>query len=523
MSKCIWCVYRKKGGSVLKDFADKLAEWWYDGYQATDRLNVHKKQRGENMGKISDLFEKNTDQEMEKSVGNTETSEDSFVLGVQDVFELRRSNAAVVVGRVQGTVRPGMKVFVSEFGADEGEVLMTSIQNLEIEGSSVREATDCMVALKIGLSADDYKVRIGSIVHSRNAITKDVHNAYITAIGDTYVVRKNLDLAESELEAMSIADLAEAWRLFNWFHAKQNRDETEEEKQENQRKVEKLADVLCRKILEANEIYTVYDKATGEPHLFSQTYKQEDGSYVCGQPDILLIPMAYAQLYTATFPASKFEVRKIENGEEKTGIRDFLGSAFYLNGACGARICTEHTAVDAAKLVPAPDYGDTPQINIPLTNPDLMRWMLLIGQMGRPESSEAELIYRLYYRFLAKELVKANFVIPMKTEGEMPQTDENGRSVLKQDTKLTFPTMPGKYGRDAVRMYTDWKRLRMEFGEEWSGLVQPIEGMIDVFDCAINLTKFPAAGCYVGKEMFEEMKNMTRKQQDSVPEDQVES
>lgn len=57
-------------------------------------------------------------------------------------------------------------------------------------------------------------------------------------------------------------------------------------------------------------------------------------------------------------------------------------------------------------------------------------------------------------------------------------------------------------------MYTDWKRLRMVYGEEWGGLVQPIEGMIRVFDCAVNVTKHTAAGCYVNGDMFEEMKKL---------------
>lgn len=68
--------------------------------------------------------------------------------------------------------------------------------------------------------------------------------------------------------------------------------------------------------------------------------------------------------------------------------------------------------------------------------------------------------------------------------------------------------MEGKYDKSAVYMYTDWKRLRMVYGEEWGGLVQPIEGMIRVFDCAVNVTKHTAAGCYVNGDMFEEMKKL---------------
>jgi len=63
--------------------------------------------------------------------------------------------------------------------------------------------------------------------------------------------------------------------------------------------------------------------------------------------------------------------------------------------------------------------------------------------------------------------------------------------------------MKGKHERDAVRMFTDWKRLRMEYDDSWSGMLQPVSGMIDVFDCAINATQYPEAGCYIDKEMYE--------------------
>ena len=60
-------------------------------------------------------------------------------------------------------------------------------------------------------------------------------------------------------------------------------------------------------------------------------------------------------------------------------------------------------------------------------------------------------------------------------------------------------------------MYTDWKRLQDAMGDGWKGMVQPIEGIIDQFDCAINLTEHEKAGCYVDKEMFREMQYPGRK------------
>ena len=47
-------------------------------------------------------------------------------------------------------------------------------------------------------------------------------------------------------------------------------------------------------------------------------------------------------------------------------------------------------------------------------------------------------------------------------------------------------------------------------GDGWKGMVQPIEGIIEQFDCAINLTEHEKAGCYVDKEMFREMQSFEK-------------
>ena len=109
---------------------------------------------------------------------------------------------------------------------------------------------------------------------------------------------------------------------------------------------------------------------------------------------------------------------------------------------------------------------------------------------------------------MARELVKADLLIPMRKDGEFPEPDNNGKSVLKKDMSIHFPTMEGKNDRPAVYMFTDWKRLRMDYDESWEGMVQSVEGMIGVFDCAINATQYPKAGSYIGKELFEGMKQI---------------
>ena len=86
-----------------------------------------------------------------------------------------------------------------------------------------------------------------------------------------------------------------------------------------------------------------------------------------------------------------------------------------------------------------PDYSNIPEISVPVTNPDLVRWMLLIAQLGQPATEEQKLIYKLYFRFLSIEMTKARFIIPTKTSEDFPEPDENGKTVLKKDMQISLP------------------------------------------------------------------------------------
>ena len=430
----------------------------------------------------------------------TAQRDEAFVFGVEDIFPLKDSEDVLAVGMVKGTVKQGMAVYVTNIGDDENTTLLTTVISLDINRNQVDSASDCPVAIRLqqGKKAN---IKPGSVVFTKDRSTGDIHTAYINAIGNSYVARKQLELSPKDIEVMSVVDMAEAWRLFAWVKSKEA-GEAGADKQALAEKIETLADALTQKILSAEEIYVVFNKLTGEPHMFSRTIAEENGLYRCTPPDIRVIPKAYAAVYAGQYSQNNFELRKIENGEDKKGIYNFLGSAFYLNGACGIEVIGGETAINAEKLVLPPDYSNVPQINIPVTNPDLVRWMLLMGQIGQMDTPEIKVIGSLYQKFFFGELSKARLLVPMKKEGDIPKPDENGETVLEEGLKIQFPTMQGKHDRDAVHMYTDWKRLRMVFWDDWSGMIQTVGGMIEVYDCVINATDYPAAGCYVDREMY---------------------
>ena len=442
-------------------------------------------------------------------VPKTDAGENTFVMGALDVYSLKDSEDCVVMGRVKGTIRKEDAVYVSEVGRDDGGILLTTVEGLEDgPGKAVEEATDCAVSVRLKLGMKQ-GVKPAMVLHSRSAKVAEVHNEYINALGDIYVGRKQLVMTKQEAEALTVTDCAEIYRLFAWFHSSVMKDESEEQKKANKEKANNLGALLCKKLLDSDSVYCVFNKRTGEPHLFSKTIAREDGEYLCTPPEITLLTKAYKQYLAVHYPKDQFEIKEITKGEDGKGIYNFLGSAFYLNGACGVRVLSEHTSIAAPMLVLPPDYSNLKPQEVPVTNPDLVRWMLLIGQMGEPDTADKELIYKLYYKFFSMQLVKAKLLIPMKKEGEIGEPDQDGNITLKADAKIMFPTMRGKQEKEAVYMYTDWKRLRMAHDEEWGGLVQTVEGMIKPFDCAINVTEYTAAGCYVNEAMFEDMKRFS--------------
>lgn len=462
------------------------------------------------------LFGKNKDKKIEGNAVNNSTishtannenedSQGSFYLGVEDTFGLKDTFDIVVVGKVHGTIKTGSAFYITNMGDDDTPISLSTVVGLEVNMSSVSIATDMFVAVRIE-EGSKLNIKTGTVLFTKDITTKDVHDAYIHALGDGYISFRHMELEQADYDKMSLTDLAEIRRLYKWLIDSKKGQETEGITAFNKQVLDTISKNMCSKILSAKELYTVINKKTGEPHMVTQTFINEDGNYVTTSPDIILITKAYLEVWKEQFSPEKFDIAKIENGEDGKGIYNFLGSAFYLNGACGVTVLFSDFSIDAGMLVEKPDYSSLPKIQIPVTNPDLERWLLLVGQLDGDKTKDEKKIYFIFLAHTFRELAKAQFIIPMKMSGEIDPPDENGKTVLKKDTQMFLATQKGKGERDAICMYTDWKRFRMVYSEAdgWNGMIQPIYGMIDVYDCAINPTEYSAAGCYIDKQFYED-------------------
>ncbi|MDD6796513.1 MAG: hypothetical protein PUE01_14105, partial [Clostridiaceae bacterium] len=73
-------------------------------------------------------------------------------------------------------------------------------------------------------------------------------------------------------------------------------------------------------------------------------------------PDIILITKAYLEMWKQQFSPEKYDIVKIENGEDGKEIYNFIGSTFYLNGACGVTVLFNDFSIDAGMLVEKQTY-----------------------------------------------------------------------------------------------------------------------------------------------------------------------
>lgn len=75
-----------------------------------------------------------------------------------------------------------------------------------------------------------------------------------------------------------MTDLQEIWRMYVWYHTSVVKDENEEQRAENQDRLDRLVEYLCSRVLRCDAIYCVFDRRTGAPHLYSRTQIGQDGT-----------------------------------------------------------------------------------------------------------------------------------------------------------------------------------------------------------------------------------------------------
>ena len=445
-----------------------------------------------------------------------EESKNNACIGVLDLFSMKETNQLLIVGSLEGSLNIGDQLQFCN--PDQGMESLGSVEvkKLSSQNKEVDSLTDEVLAhLVVDRIPSLDKLKKGSVLFSSGVEEEQKLSNYSDALYRAFVAIQEGQLTNEDYLAASLDDSVEILRLFLWKCRQNQETESEESYQSNTRKLERLAEIVKDKLLVADSVYAVYSEKTGEPYLFSTTYDRGEEGYLCTDPMIMLLTPSWYRQFKETIDSRPNSVVKlIENTEDKKGIENFLGTAFYLNGAMGAIFNSKEVSISASALVQKPDFSDLPEIQVPVMNPDLVRWMMLMGQLDYPITEEQELLYKLYYKFFSEAMPKAKFLLPLEAASGFPEGGQEANSfVLEESAKFNIPTGEGKNGRNSVPVFTDWKRLRMVFDEKWNGMIESAGNMIEFFDYAINPTEYHEAGAYVSLTAFRDMQKLSEEQE----------
>ena len=466
------------------------------------------------MGIFDFLKKTETTKTTETTESNKEAEEakGNACVGVLDLFPMKETNQLLIVGSLEGTLKVGDQLQFCNPDQGMKALGIVEVKKLSSQNKDVDSLTDEVLAhLVVDMDSSLTKLKKGSVLFSSGVDEEQKLSSYSDALYRAFVAIQEGQLTNEDYLAASLDDSVEILRLFLWKCRQNQETESEESYQANTRKLERLAEIVKDKLLAADSVYAVYSEKTGEPYLFSTTYDRGEEGYLCTDPMIMLLTPSWYRQFKETIDSRPNSVVKlIENTEEKKGIENFLGTAFYLNGALGAIFNSKEVSISASALVQKPDYSNLPDIQVPVMNPDLVRWMLLMGQLDSPTTEDEEVIYKLYYKFFSEAMPKAKFLIPLDAASEFKDDSQEGSSfVLEKDSSFNIPVKEGKDGRNSVPVFTDWKRLRMVFDEKWNGMIEEAGGMIEVFDYAINPTEYYEAGAYVSLTAFKDMQKLS--------------
>jgi hypothetical protein len=417
--------------------------------------------------------------------------ERSFVFGVLTVSKSAEDGSSVVLVKLRGSVRVGDTVFISNPGDDADRENRSKILSISDDNGTAMKEADQNGYYSLRLERGEIlPLRPATVGFSRGVSKKDIRDVYEHRLGTVYVQEKDLNLSDEELGALSVTDLQEIWRMYVWYHTSVVKDENEEQRAENQDRLDRLVEYLCSRVLRCDAIYCVFDRRTGAPHLYSRTQIGQDGTRMAEPPAIRICTEASRELIHME-EDPELELVRIEGGKVNNGILNFLGDTFYLNGVCSVQVISESTAADRSAFVAPADYSNVPEKDIPVTNPDLMRWILLMGQMNDIEGEKKRTDFRVYIDFEAGEMLKARFLVPVRKKDD--GTDE-------------IPEQPGKNGRGAIPVFTDYIRFREEFDESWELAAVRVSDLIGQGDLIINGGGKPGAGCYLSEETYARMR-----------------
>ena len=433
----------------------------------------------------------------------------SFTLGVVNFFKGDDNPSdLMVVGYVKGSIKVGDEMVVTNMSCVTETPMKTTVLSLEVPEGEVQEASDTIVMVRVQ-DGDKLGIYKGRVLHSENAPDVELYNAYTVALGIAFVDEQEGKLTKEDCEKLTASDISEIWQLYYKVHAEEaKRMEAKQVLLKYKRR--ELYKLIREKLFLVDDIYVVYSVETDEPYLFSHASEDEKGSLSVTMPMAQLIPSSYIHNLKEMFGKNeKFDFKRIENGPDKEGIRNFIRDLFIYDGIRGIQYCGEKTTILAEQLVDLPRYKGIDEKEIPVTNPNVIKWLYLARQLGKLNTKDKKTLSQVYLYQFYEALKTAKFIAPMRLHGYDQLLEDNPQTEIEPNIPFDLAMQPGKTKELALLVYTDWKRLRKHYGEDCKGLIVTLDEQLEYYDVVINPKDHPMAAATITEELYNEVKKKT--------------
>lgn len=254
------------------------------------------------------------------------------------------------------------------------------------------------------------------------------------------------------------------------FQIVENEKNTDEAVKAEKKK--EFLESLYAAVKNAEELYIAYNEQTGYPHIdtdgciwmFSAKEYADAAEDYYRQQMIMLsmrqIPKekimgVFAQLYTWGM-----EQVRLDNGQYTT-------------------------AIERGKILPPPDWSNTPKIQIPVMNPVLQKKMITFFQNLNSRvnyEGKKEVLHRMEAEML-DEVLKGKYIVPMQIQQPEGMQEEG---TIPAGSQMIFANLADN--RDQTNWlpaFTDWNEFEKVYDKkQWNGTIMAYEDL-----CAVSKEK----------------------------------
>lgn len=472
----------------------------------------------------------------------------SFSMGIEKMVTIRKGKYLVLLGRLHGKAVAGDKAIISEEHKENGkcvEVEIIAFFDANNNELPVKEAVNCMA----GVIIDNVELDEKSLmtIHSENASFREKTIGIKEVLLNKYLKPFKFRIELEVIWDLSLTELIELYDVYMSYY----KSISEKSFEGNVADFDLFTNVIKLKLLKEKSVYCVYSKKTGEPFMNAlKRVNVEKGVFECSSPGIIIYTKEYKEEAEKSLKnVDEIELREIvnlkEDGNCNNAIEELLIKAVYSNGADVVFFNSYDSVVMGEDLVNRPK-----ELAGEILNPKLVKWLLLIDQMGEIEIERplemAEFDY--YYDKIEKSVIEAKLLMPVQHPEKKPKAlveaskgrsgkvsnrknyrigasknmginkeDDSQRGVtIRNDggnlrviyhSRIKLSVINGKKGRKAICLFTDMKRLRDMYPGEWTGMIQPPGKIINAVDLVINLSSNKKGGLYISEKMYKEMEN----------------